>query len=196
MGCWPQNCVVIIYLRIKGTDHRCRLFPGAVIKTPDDCHGKFGSLRKIAGLMNDKVITYLCQGGQSTGFPPALWDCNSHNTSHRSYVPLPLSPVRRGDMNPSCVCDKGLKGNFNPVNPVKKYGNQQTGQQGAWVHHSAFLDPSVPRLQRRWMEFPVFSPGQCTILLFPTTSQSEDHLCSETSLRCRQRSLFVCLATK
>lgn len=39
-GRWPQNCLVIIYLFIKGTGHRFRPFPGAVIKTPGDCLGK------------------------------------------------------------------------------------------------------------------------------------------------------------
>lgn len=67
--CQPQNCVAIIYLRIKGTGYRFRLFPGAVTKMPGDRHGKFGSLRKIAGLMNDKATTYRRgRGGGTKGW--------------------------------------------------------------------------------------------------------------------------------
>lgn len=73
--CRPQNCVAIIYLRIKGTGYRFRLFPGAVTKTPGDRHGKFGSLRKIAGLMNDKATT--CRRGRGGGTKRWLSPCPS-----------------------------------------------------------------------------------------------------------------------
>lgn len=78
------------------------------------------------------------------------------------------------------------KGNFSPVNPVKKYGSQQTGQQGAGVHHAAFPDPSVPRLQRSQTEFPVFSPGR---------SLCDSPLCCDLPARLRTGSAPTLLLT-
>lgn len=44
---------------------------GAVIKTPDDCHGKSVSLTKIAGIVR-RVITCTCQWRQSSSSPPSF----------------------------------------------------------------------------------------------------------------------------